>query len=208
MYRSYYRKPIFPPGQQDLAEASTEATRPPFQTAEHQQAEEAKRCRARAEDGSPRPRASRLSGKSPAGRGERHGEGGGSSRARPAPSDPSGARPAGPGPTHLSLLEQAPPPPGRPTRLQPETKRGKEEGRREGSTTREAGRARPGRDPHASPLRRDRGSQPRWRPGEAGLTQCWRLLPGRSRPASGARRPRSSADFRFRPPKMAAVGSC
>lgn len=103
-------------------------------------------------------------------------------------------RPAGP--THLSLLKQAPPPPGRSTGLQPAAKQGKqrEEERRE----RIAGRAEPGRAglrPQHLPLRHDRCFQPRWRPGEAEPAQCCRLLPEMSGSTSGVRAS-GSADFR------------
>lgn len=70
------------------------------------------------------------------------------------PQLPPRALPAGPGPTHLSLLEQAPPPPGRPACLQPAAKRGREggrEGRKEGSVTRESEQGKAGPRPPRLP---------------------------------------------------------
>ncbi|XP_068014163.1 basic salivary proline-rich protein 4-like [Melanerpes formicivorus] len=126
--------------------------------------------------------------------------------ARPAPCAAPAARPAGPGPAHLSLLAQAPPPPGRAACPQPETQ-GEREGRRGGKRERggerkkeERGRIAQRSNPHTSPLRRDRGSQPRWRPGEAGPSERCRRLPEGAAPHPGRLRHACVTDFRFRLP--------
>lgn len=93
--------------------------------------------------GSSRPTANRLPATGPRQAGEGREAAG---PALPAPSAPSWARPAGPGPAHLSLLEQAPPPPKTaPPARSRRLKRGREGGRkrRERREEGKAGRAGP-----------------------------------------------------------------
>lgn len=126
--------------------------------------------------------------------------------ALPAPSAPSWARPAGPGPAHLSLLEQAPPPPKTaPPARSRRLKRGREGGRKRKERREEEKRAGQARAATPAPPRCGATAAPSQdgdagRRGQRGAGGSFREgaapLPGRRCLTH------SSADFRFRLPLL------